>query len=154
MKILEDQSKNRRRLYKKKTMKERRRKVKDETKERKVVGEHKDDISDTEDNEMLVPEICPICNTKKKNIFLHIKTKKSCFMKIDKQVFEKCSKILRYNTQKAQNRKRDTEKEKKESTSEKETFKNAVKSKSYETYKERQNRRNKEGQKQRESSSK
>ena len=72
MKILEDQSKNRRRLYKKKTMKERRRKVKDETKERKVVGEHKDDISDTEDNEMLVPEICPICNTKKKNIFLHI----------------------------------------------------------------------------------
>ena len=65
MKILEDQSKNRRRLYKKKTMKERRRKVKDETKERKVVGEHKDDISDTEDNEMLVPEICPICNKKK-----------------------------------------------------------------------------------------
>ena len=48
---------------------------------------------------------CPICNARKQNILLHIKTKKTCFMKIDKQVFEKWSKMARYNTQKAQNRK-------------------------------------------------
>ena len=86
MKILEDQSENRRRHYKKKTMKERRKKLKDETEERKLVEEHKDDISDTEDNELQVPKMCPICNTKKKNILLHIKTKKSCFMKISKHL--------------------------------------------------------------------
>ena len=112
MKILKDQSKNRRRQYQKMTMKERRKKVKDETKERKEDKEHKEDMIDTEENE--VPKKCPICNARKQNILLHIKTKKTCFMKIDKQVFEKWSKMARYNTQKAQNRK---SKEKKESTS-------------------------------------
>ena len=83
MKILKDQSKNRRRQYQKMTMKERRKKVKDETKERKEDKEHKEDMIDTEENE--VPKKCPICNARKQNILLHIKTKKTCFMKIDKQ---------------------------------------------------------------------
>ena len=137
MKILKDQSKNRRRQYQKMTMKERRKKVKDETKERKEDKEHKEDMIDTEENE--VPKKCPICNARKQNILLHIKTKKTCFMKIDKQVFEKWSKMARCITQKAQNRK---SKEKKEATytSEEKTLKNAAKSKSYETLKEMQNR--------------
>ena len=52
MKIIEDHSKNRRRQYKKITMKERRRKVKDETKERKEDKEHHEDMNDTEENEV------------------------------------------------------------------------------------------------------
>ena len=58
MKILKDQSTNRRRQYQKMTMKERRKKVKDETKERKEDKEHKEDMIDTEENE--VTKKCPI----------------------------------------------------------------------------------------------
>ena len=154
MKTLEDQSKNRRRQYKKKTMMERRRKVKSEnSKERKQDTEHKQDMTDTEDNEF--PKMCPICKTKKNNILLHIKTKKSCFMKIDKQDYEKWSKMARLNTQKAQNRKllqnyhlnklyndtdtyNDKEKDKKESTSENKILTNSGNSKDYETLSESQ----------------
>ena len=131
MKMLKDQSEMQRKLYMRKLMKERRRKAKENTNEKKLDSELKDqeDMIDTENKEVIlpVPKRCPICNTQKKNMLLHIKTKKSCSEKIDKQVFEKWSKISRYNTQKAQNWKRDTEKGKKESKSENETFKKCCK---------------------------
>ena len=45
-----------------------------------------------------LPERCPICNTKKKNILLHIKSKESCFEKMDKQIFEEWQKVARKET--------------------------------------------------------
>ena len=58
--------------------------------------EDKEDIEDKEggskdketETKIELPERCPICNKKKPNILLHIKTKESCYEKIDKQVLE------------------------------------------------------------------
>ena len=36
----------------------------------------------------IVPEKCPVCNTKKKNILLHIQLKEECRQKIDDKTFE------------------------------------------------------------------
>lgn len=48
-------------------------------------------------NEKL-PQRCPICNTKKKNILLHIKNKETCFENIDKKIFEDWQKQARKET--------------------------------------------------------
>ena len=45
-----------------------------------------------------IPERCPICKAKKNNLLLHIKNKKSCYEKINKQKFEEWSKAARYET--------------------------------------------------------
>ena len=84
MKRLQDQSKNRRKQLKN----ERRRKArtkdhqkidKKDNKEDEEVEDKEDYISEGEEgaeNKCYVPERCPICNVKKKNILLHIKTKR------------------------------------------------------------------------------
>ena len=108
MKRLQDQSKNRRKQLKN----ERRRKArtkdhqkidKKDNKEDEEVEDKEDYISEGEEaaeNKCYVPERCPICNVKKKNILLHIKTKESCYKEIDKQDFEKWSKIARFKSKK------------------------------------------------------
>ena len=143
MKQLKDQSKIQRRQYMMKTMKERRRKAREEkTKEREDDKEpNKEDMIDTEENVLTIPKRCPICNTKKVNILLHIKTKISCFTNIDKQVFQKWRKIAKNNTQKAQNRKlRKIAKNNTQEAQNKKRREEKKESKSYETFKERQNR--------------
>ena len=45
-----------------------------------------------------LPERCPICNTKKSNILLHIKTKESCHQKIDKEMLEEWKNMARKQT--------------------------------------------------------
>lgn len=102
MKMLKDQSEMQRKLYMRKLMKERRRKARENTNEKKQDEELKDQevMIDTENKEVIlpVPKRCPICNTQKKNMLLHIKTKKSCFEKIDKKVFEEWSKMATYKS--------------------------------------------------------
>ena len=45
-----------------------------------------------------LPERCPICNTKKPNILLHIRTRELCYQKVDKQIFEEWRKLARKET--------------------------------------------------------
>ena len=45
-----------------------------------------------------LPERCPICNTKKPNILLHIRTRELCYQKVDKQIFEVWRKLARKET--------------------------------------------------------
>ena len=47
-----------------------------------------------------VPDRCPVCNIKKRNVLLHIHSKDSCKEKIDKQLIEKWKKIEHKNTTK------------------------------------------------------
>ena len=62
--------------------------------------------TDEEDEEQIqstkasneVPNRCPICNLKKPNILLHIKTKESCYEKIDKKILEEWRKVARKET--------------------------------------------------------
>ena len=118
MKILEDQSKKRRQAY----MRERRRKSKEENHQmaknkNNENKEQKEGRKEDSQNKLTVPDRCPICYAKKKNILLHIKTKESCYIKIGKQVFEEWSKMARCQTKKIYHhkfydRKRKTEKEK------------------------------------------
>ena len=44
-----------------------------------------------------VPDRCPVCNIKKRNVLLHIHSKDSCKEKIDKQVIENWKKIEQKN---------------------------------------------------------
>ena len=94
----------------------------------------------TQQDGLNVPERCPICKAKKKNILLHIKNKKSCYEKIDKQEYEEWSKLARYETKrtymikfdesgghnKARKRKREELKERKRIEREKEDQKHIV----------------------------
>ena len=52
-----------------------------------------------------VPDRCPICNIKKRNILLHIYAKESCKDKVDKQIIEDWKKIEQKNTTKKYQRK-------------------------------------------------
>ena len=45
-----------------------------------------------------VPKRCPICNLKKPNILLHIKSKESCYEKVDKKMLEEWGKVTRKET--------------------------------------------------------
>ena len=45
-----------------------------------------------------LPERCPICNSKKTNILLHIRTRESCYQKVDKNIFEEWRKLARKET--------------------------------------------------------
>ena len=45
-----------------------------------------------------LPERCPICNTRKTNILLHIRNRDSCYHKVDKQIFEEWRKLARKET--------------------------------------------------------
>ena len=45
-----------------------------------------------------LPERCPICNTKKSNILLHIRTRELCYQKVDKQIFDEWRKLARKET--------------------------------------------------------
>ena len=47
-----------------------------------------------------VPERCPVCNKKKKNILLHIKAREVCNEKVDKQLFDKWKELSRKRTKK------------------------------------------------------
>ena len=45
-----------------------------------------------------LPERCPICNRKKTNILLHIKSREECFQQMDKNTFEEWKKMARKET--------------------------------------------------------
>ena len=68
--------------------------------------EQMEDETDEEDKKVTqttktvteLPERCPICNTKKSNILLHIKTKESCHQKIDKEMLEEWKNMARKQT--------------------------------------------------------
>ena len=55
------------------------------------------DLEDTESSTEL-PDRCPICNKKKINILLHIKTRRTCYEKVDKDSLERWRKIARKET--------------------------------------------------------
>ena len=48
--------------------------------------------------EMDVPESCPVCGKKKKNILLHIKAREECYQNVDRQKFDKWKEISRKKT--------------------------------------------------------
>ena len=62
--------------------------------------------TDEEDNKQIhstkssngVPKRCPICNIKKPNILLHIKSKESCYENVDRNMFEEWRKVARKET--------------------------------------------------------
>ena len=64
----------------------------------------KDEEPEPTNSEIKLPQRCPICNKKKPNILLHIKTKQSCFEKIDKLVLEEWRIMARKKAKKVPNK--------------------------------------------------
>ena len=57
-----------------------------------------DDEDNVKNQKADIPERCPVCNTKKKNILLHIRTSESCFQKVDRKSFDQWRELSRKKT--------------------------------------------------------
>ena len=58
-----------------------------------VHGNEKDSEDDEDEVQVKIPEMCPNCNIKKKNILLHIQCTDMCYKMIDKQDFQEWRKM-------------------------------------------------------------
>ena len=78
-----------------------------------------------------LPERCPICNTRKPNILLHIRTRESCYQKIDKNIFEEWRKLAKKKSQTKFNQKGGHNKARKRKAEEEKEFKSLKRSIDY-----------------------
>ena len=60
--------------------------------------EKEDEEDKTKNLDAVIPERCPVCNTKKKHILRHIKTSELCFQKVDRSTFDKWKELSRKRT--------------------------------------------------------
>ena len=81
--------------------KEERKKMQEDRKNQKLNhGNEKDSEDDEYEVKMKIPERCPNCNIKKKNILLHIQCTDMCYKMINKQDLQEWRKMARKKTKK------------------------------------------------------